>query len=126
MGNFFKHLIDTDRRQRDDIEELRDEVRQKASAGAGTADLMRLSDRVDRLAREVDVLRAALTVVSQALVEVGGLDAKVLDARIDAAMAALAPVPAAPTVPCTNCGMSYPPERMAGALCKRCVALADR
>jgi hypothetical protein len=126
MGNFFRYLLDTEYSQRRDIEGLRDEVARVAASGPDTEDLRRVHHRIDRLAHEVEVVKAALTVLSQAMVEVGGLDAAELDRRIDAALAARPRPPAetATTVPCGNCGLSYPPERMAGTLCKRCAALA--
>ncbi len=125
MG-FFSYLVDSEWAQRRDIDELRDQLRQHQTHSADGDELSRVSAQVTLLAREVAVLKTALSVLSHALVEVGGIDAAVLDARIDEAIAQRLPAVAAAPSRCGNCGLSYAAEQMAGELCKRCRALASK
>lgn len=125
MGDFFRYLWDHEYKQRDDIDDLQLKVKQLATSGSSVDDVIRLTRRVDAVARDVTILKTALSVVTEALVELGGLDKAALDARIDAAVQRQLPkherAPAPMT--CRNCGLSYPAAQMNGELCKRCAAL---
>lgn len=119
-----------DLQQRDDIASLKERVElgERITRDGHATDLARLEAKLGALGREVAGLRIALDVLAHAVVEVGGLDAAVLDARMKeaiarevAARAALVPIV------CTNCGLKYPPAQAVdtpdGPLCKRCRAL---
>jgi hypothetical protein len=117
-----------DWRQQQEIEQLSDRGRLTDAIGESHTEMIgQLQRAIDGQAREIATLRVALGVLSKLLVEHGGVDEGVLDARLAEAIAA---EPAAQPrraakegAKCENCGLHFPAEQLAGMVCKRCRAI---
>jgi hypothetical protein len=100
--SFFKYWMDTDYRQRDDIDQLAFETEVVSDS------VVRVTKQVAGLRTQVQELSAAVAVLLRMLAEKGELDPAELERRVDAEIAVrCAPKPQPPVV-CIRCKKSVP------------------
>jgi hypothetical protein len=121
MASFLDHWLDSDYKQRDDIDEA------KFQAELARVDLDQLRDVVGRQRRELFELKATVAMLMRLLDEAGVVPAATLRARVDAELAGLAEAarPEHRQVQCIRCRRTVPAIQTEltedGPLCGPCV-----
>jgi hypothetical protein len=121
MASFLDHWLDSDYKQRDDIDEA------KFQAELARTDIEQMRDVAGRQRRELHELKTTVAMLMRLLDEAGVVPAATLRARVDAELTAqvTAARPENRTVQCIRCRRSVPAIQTEltgdGPLCAPCV-----